>query len=714
MTFQVLDIEKAPSDQGYEPGSYDIIIASNVLHATASLQRTLENTRQLLKPGGYLMLLEITNNGPIRFSNIMGGLPGWWLGVDDGRKYAPTITPGQWRTALRKTGFGGIDAITPEIDTLSWPLSIIVSQAVDERVNFLRRPLLKSSSSVAIHIESLVILGNEGLHSSRIAEELEEHLGPVCGQITILNGLPTEDDALSLPPMSVFINLVDIESPIFKDMTAEKMDGLKRLYELAKHILWITVGAQGEEPYHMASISFSRAMSHEAGHICLSHLDMSDLDHDVSRLIAEYLLQQSALDEWQSSPNSQNHKRLLWSKEPEAFYNRGQLMIPRLINNPAQNARINSARRVITKAVSLSTSNIAIVPSANSSLSLVEQVLSVPVRGDQSLVRVESSSLTALRVAADTFLFLGIGKVHATGEKVVALSSLNSNERVPLASVPARFTQSADQLLAAVACELVSASFIETRLSGSSIVIHCSKSDRLLVSALSRRAAARGIRLTITTDSESGDAREQGWVNLSARMPRQVLRQLLHSARATHYLDLTAGISELSQSIPAVLPAGHKRIELTELFRDESLLSCDVKELASRLGDALESVPTMSDAPVQDLVVPIDQIQGHPRPSSTTSVVNWETTDDVTVEVRPLDAQRLFAHDKTYLLLGLSGQIGQSLCDWMVSNGAGCVCLTSRNPKVDEAWLKSFEGRDATVKIYSMYVNVVLSFQRQS
>lgn len=76
MTFKVLDVEKSPSTQGYETGTYDVIIASNVLHATTSMQRTLEHTRQLLKPGGYLMLLEITNNGPIRFSNLMGGLSG--------------------------------------------------------------------------------------------------------------------------------------------------------------------------------------------------------------------------------------------------------------------------------------------------------------------------------------------------------------------------------------------------------------------------------------------------------------------------------------------------------------------------------------------------------------------------------------------------------------------------------------------------------------
>lgn len=55
-----LDIEKEPSSQGYEAGSYDLVVASNVLHATARIQRTLENVKQLLKPGGKLLLIEIT------------------------------------------------------------------------------------------------------------------------------------------------------------------------------------------------------------------------------------------------------------------------------------------------------------------------------------------------------------------------------------------------------------------------------------------------------------------------------------------------------------------------------------------------------------------------------------------------------------------------------------------------------------------------------
>ena len=130
-----------PEPQGYEAGSYDIVIASNVLHATPSLQKTLANTRRLLKPGGYLLLLELTSAAPLRNSTIFGGLPGWWAGVDDGRRLAPFVAPSAWHTALRRSGFAGIDAITPEVDAVAWPASVMASQAVDDRVQFLRRPL---------------------------------------------------------------------------------------------------------------------------------------------------------------------------------------------------------------------------------------------------------------------------------------------------------------------------------------------------------------------------------------------------------------------------------------------------------------------------------------------------------------------------------------------------------------------------------------------
>lgn len=707
--FKVLDVEKAPAAQGYEPHSYDIIVASNVLHATGSLQKTLDHTRQLLKPGGYLMLLEITNNDPIRCSTIMGGLPGWWLGVDDGRKYAPTATPGEWHSALRKAGFGGIDAITPKIDGPAWPFSIIAAQAVNNQVLFLRRPL--SSPSSSIFIESLVILGTGSLESTRIAEEVADSLGRFCGKTTILSGLPTEAEALTLDPTTTFINLVDLDSPIFKTITAEKVDGLKRLFELAKHVLWITHGALAEEPYHMASLAFSRSIKNEAMHIGLNHLDVSGLDDNVSKVIAEQLLRQCALEEW-------DHPQLLWSKEPETFLDRGKLMVPRLLHNVEQNARLNSSRRVITKTVPISKSNFSISQSAASPPSLVEDVLPMANKDDQGLVRVETSSLMALRVASNAFLFLAIGKDNAAGRTVVALSTTNSCTRAPIATMPADINDvnpSAGGLLITITSELLAASLVQDLPPESSILVHCLSKDRFLAAALSRRAAAKAVRVTFSCDAGSNDdAQGPSWIRLSARAPRHVVRRMLLPVKPTHFLDLTAHSrihpSDLSLSIAQTLPSRCKRIDPSDLFQRQALLplsfnrEASVRQLEDAVAGARTSVVSITQERVQDMVLQLNQIHDRSMPNYPTSVVHWPVDGEVRVEVCPLDARSLFSKDKTYVLFGLTGQIGQSLCGWMVSNGAGCVCLTSRRPKIDQRWLESFQGTKATVKVFPMDV----------
>ena len=77
--FKTLDVERNPDAQGFAAGSYDLVIASNVLHATKSMDNTLENVRRLLKPGGRLALIELTRLRPA-WSIVFGLLPGWWNG----------------------------------------------------------------------------------------------------------------------------------------------------------------------------------------------------------------------------------------------------------------------------------------------------------------------------------------------------------------------------------------------------------------------------------------------------------------------------------------------------------------------------------------------------------------------------------------------------------------------------------------------------------
>lgn len=108
MDFRVLDITRNPIEQGFEPHSFDLIIASNVLHATPSLNATLRNVHTLLSDEGRIYLEELTTETKA-WNYIMGILPGWWLGEADGRVDEPYVTPERWDKELRNAGFEGVD-----------------------------------------------------------------------------------------------------------------------------------------------------------------------------------------------------------------------------------------------------------------------------------------------------------------------------------------------------------------------------------------------------------------------------------------------------------------------------------------------------------------------------------------------------------------------------------------------------------------------------
>jgi acyl transferase domain-containing protein/acyl carrier protein/phospholipid N-methyltransferase len=111
MRFQVLDLEREPQEQGLEPASFDIVIASNVVHATADLRRTLARVRQLLAPGGVLAMLEVT--APQRWFDLTVGLTeGWWAFSDTQLRpdYA-TLSRERWLSLLAESGFDSLAAL---------------------------------------------------------------------------------------------------------------------------------------------------------------------------------------------------------------------------------------------------------------------------------------------------------------------------------------------------------------------------------------------------------------------------------------------------------------------------------------------------------------------------------------------------------------------------------------------------------------------------
>lgn len=109
LSYAALDIEQDPAEQGFEPGSYDVIVAAAVLHATKNMQKTMRHVRGLLKPGGKLILVEtVVNRAYLHM--IFGTLPGWWLSEEPERKYDPNMCIKAWDATLRSAGFSGVEA----------------------------------------------------------------------------------------------------------------------------------------------------------------------------------------------------------------------------------------------------------------------------------------------------------------------------------------------------------------------------------------------------------------------------------------------------------------------------------------------------------------------------------------------------------------------------------------------------------------------------
>ncbi|MDE3268058.1 MAG: beta-ketoacyl synthase N-terminal-like domain-containing protein [Chloroflexota bacterium] len=119
--YRVLDVEKSPAEQGYAAHSFDLLIASNVLHATRYLSETLGHCLELLAPSGQLVMLE-NLRGQGWLDLTFGQLDGWWRFADDYRPHHALASPAVWRQALTDAGFGEIGVLgTDETDPTSQP-----------------------------------------------------------------------------------------------------------------------------------------------------------------------------------------------------------------------------------------------------------------------------------------------------------------------------------------------------------------------------------------------------------------------------------------------------------------------------------------------------------------------------------------------------------------------------------------------------------------
>lgn len=228
LEFAALDISKDPEQQGFETGSFDLVIACNVLHATPVLQDTLKNVRKLLHPQGRLFLQELAPTSKwINF--VMGTLPGWWLGEKDGRVPEPYVSANIWDEELKNAGFTGAAMASYDGYLNNNILSMPKRQHVEMGVT-----LLHSDSDSQDKDETSAAY-------VRVVADLLKHHGyqPHVHAIGSSTPLPADQDVISL---------LDLGSPFLYEMTESQLSQLQgffsALHDAERGILWVTGASQ--------------------------------------------------------------------------------------------------------------------------------------------------------------------------------------------------------------------------------------------------------------------------------------------------------------------------------------------------------------------------------------------------------------------------------------------------------------------------------------
>ncbi|KAL4940274.1 hypothetical protein BDV06DRAFT_230416 [Aspergillus oleicola] len=251
MEYGVLNINEDPAQQGFKLGSYDLIIASNVVHATPSLSRSLSNIKSLLTPGGRLFLQELAE--------------GWWVGENDQRIDKPYVSVDRWRQEMKSAGLNGIDFAIHE------DISLVVN-------------LVSSCPVLPPETRTVHLLTPDGQCQwvSDVAKRFQKE------------GYQVNMCPLDQPPTSEgdIISLLDATGPFLFDINQDKFQQLKSflLSALVKRVLWVTKASQitSGDPRFGLIHGFLRALhgeSHADGKN-YSIFDLDDFNHQaVSHLL---------------------------------------------------------------------------------------------------------------------------------------------------------------------------------------------------------------------------------------------------------------------------------------------------------------------------------------------------------------------------------------------------------------------------------------------
>ncbi|KJZ70791.1 hypothetical protein HIM_09804 [Hirsutella minnesotensis 3608] len=227
LVFQRLDLDLDLSGQGFELGVYDLVVAGSVLHVTSDLAATLARVRSLLRPGGHLLLFELTTPGRAWASVAFGSLPGWWTATEEWRRHSPLVTEERWHSLLKEAAFSGIDLSLRHESSCALMMTTAVRPA--QVLPGMRR------------WPGLVFLVDSGRDfQQQLAMGLSKQYGGQVAQLCQVHDTTWADD-------DIVVSLIEVGIAYLSFLDEHDFETVKVLVRKARHLLWVMAPSQQDD-----------------------------------------------------------------------------------------------------------------------------------------------------------------------------------------------------------------------------------------------------------------------------------------------------------------------------------------------------------------------------------------------------------------------------------------------------------------------------------
>lgn len=491
-------------------------------------------------------------------------------------------------------------------------------------------------------------------------------------------------------------------------MTTSKFDALKTLFATAGSLIWVTCGSKEDNPYSYMMMGLTNTAKTEQPAL---NAQMWDLDIHAGGIqpttasdLAETLLRQVVMHTWGTTADN-----LLWTIEPQVFVENGKHLITRLVPDVEKNRRYNSQRRDVFATATLDNETLQLLGTGNGDERALELQRVSPLRlahvpaTNYRTVRLTHSVLQSVAVAAAGFFRLCTAVDFMTGERVLALCGSSDSP----ANVPEQWCIGLDKTLEvstllAVAANILAEQILSLAPKGGTLLVN--EPDSALQSALQVKANCKHVHVVFTTSELKGTTTgDASAVFLHPNFPQHVIQSIIPTSTAVFvHFSRGARSNAVREAIVKYLPAACLHINEDALLSHEVNTFCetDLTELlqgalndAQSIGLDLDACESIAVANAREHIV-----IGEPL-----AAVDWLASEKVTVAIQPIDSGTLFRDDKTYLFVGIAGELGQSLARWMIGHGARYLVLTSRTPRVNPSFIEEMKTRyGAVVKTVSL------------